>query len=189
MGLDLQILMLLLSHQELLLKVLSLEEAGNLILAGPTPPNAADLGLFATNLSNVRQNITFLEPNYTVVVFQGVNSDPTNSFDPSTGIFTVPLSGYYFFTGSVQFDNTILGIQINTTLLSQTAQGTIYCNQGDRIWMATTASVASGNQCSIVACTLQGWKVSNVLYFSIKRFFCSIIFNLRTVQMISSICY
>ncbi|GAA5087323.1 hypothetical protein GCM10023210_10030 [Chryseobacterium ginsengisoli] len=167
-------------------KNLSVDNSGNVILSGPVPPNAADLGLFAATITSDRPTGT-AGGSYTNVVYQAENVDAANAFSPTAGTFIVPTSGYYYFIGSVQFDNTVSGgnftqcgmriyrkdaanvlstiaqqfITVTTKLNSLTASGLLYCLAGETVYMATLAYVDSGTTYSTAARTFQGWKISN----------------------------
>lgn len=165
-------------------KNLSVDASGNVILARPLPPIASDLSLFGSKITFTRQNISAWAPFFTTVVFpEGEEVDSANAFDFNSGVFIAPSAGYYFFIGSVQFDNTVIGgnfsdmgiriIKNNlsgiaqqftsmiTTLHSLSVSGTTYLNQNDTIVLATTATRTTPGLYSIVAASFSGWKISN----------------------------
>lgn len=153
------------------------------------PPTSEAIGFFSSTIAN-RQTTSIQYPNYTVITYPGESGDPTNSFDPLSGIYTVAVSGMYFFSASTQFDNTVLtgtpnyttlgaiivretssGTQtrisqqffyITTRLFSVSLVGSVFCNAGDKItFRFTGVTDVSNSQYAVAASTFQGWKIAD----------------------------
>ncbi|PTT35118.1 hypothetical protein DBR28_12640 [Chryseobacterium sp. HMWF028] len=127
-------------------------------------------------------------PTYTKILYTGETSDNGNSFNPATGVYTIPSDGTYFFSASVQFDNTSPGLpnyttmglrlvrqtptntalvtqqftEIITKLYSMSITGAVQCKAGDQIYtMFVGITQTAGSNYQIAAASLLGWKIAN----------------------------
>ncbi|WP_149239713.1 C1q-like domain-containing protein [Dyadobacter sp. 32] len=145
------------------------------------------LKAFAGAKTNVRQNMPqSVGPSImTPIVFQSEITDPTNSFDPATGAFTVPATGLYQVFGSTQFDNNeVPGIpvfysaclqiyvnassvvaqscsQMNVVTTSSSASNIVMLNAGDVLTMRAGAQVASGGTFAAVVSSFYAYKIAD----------------------------
>ena len=146
----------------------------------------AKLTAFAGAVSQVRQTmVQSAGPStMTTVVFQNETADPTNSFNPATGVFTAPMSGLYQVFGSTQFDNNaIAGIpvfysaclkifingglggqscsQINVVTSSASVSNIVRLNAGDSVTLVAGATVASGSTFGIVVSSFYAYRIAD----------------------------
>lgn len=165
-------------------KSLSVDVTGNVILSVPVA-KASDLGLFSSNTNTSTGILTSSYPIFTTTFYDSESADTSNSFNPSTGIYIVPSSGYYYFQGVVTFDNTTGGLSAfqdiglrlyqnsssfalqfmngggNSWLMSISVSAVIFCSTGDQITLRHTAQGA-GFQYKLAGRNLFGWKISNL---------------------------
>jgi len=71
---------------------------------------------------------------YATLLFDTEVADSSNSYNPSTWIFTIPVAGFYHFDGNIQFDNINAG-QVSIKLYSP--------QQGSLCWEAQDAATAT----------------------------------------------
>lgn len=125
---------------------------------------------------------SILFPNYTTMRYAN-EVDPSNSFNPAAGVYSVKESGFYFFSTSVQFDNSAgtvasfssVGLRIilngtdvlaqvftrpNNTIASAATSTIVYLNVGDQVSVAITGQ-ATGTYYSYSAPVFNGYKISN----------------------------
>lgn len=119
-----------------------------------------------------------------IVVLDAITSDPNNNFDTSTGKYTVPIDGYYFFTCQMNGD-TKSGSGIYTSIMrngatvargdggvpvgytgtfptSCNAQCLLYCSAGDLIHMISYGGASHAGNTGATITYLQGFLVNAV---------------------------
>ncbi|WP_421826512.1 hypothetical protein [Larkinella sp.] len=147
---------------------------------------SVSLTIFAGTTTQARQNMySSVGPsNYQNVTFQAETADPTNSFDPPTGTFTAPSTGFYQVFGSTQFDNNAIGAsvfnaaclrlvvnggtivgqacsQMNVVTFSASVSNIVFLNAGDTINLTAAATPATGSIFGIVVSSFYAYKIAN----------------------------
>ncbi|WP_353718762.1 hypothetical protein [Dyadobacter sp. 676] len=151
---------------------------------------ATSLAPFSTLMTTVFQTMPSSNgpATYTTVIFQGENSDAANAFNPASGEFTAPSSGYYIMFGSTQFDNTSLpgtpgfvasclrlykgttpfaqGCSLNSVanaepVLSASVSNVIHLNAGDVVTLKAAGTSTTGPSFGVVVSSFYGYKIAD----------------------------
>lgn len=173
-------------------KVFTSDADGAASWVAPVVPAAANTYPFAAGLSTTRQQFTSSAgpTSFSELKSDGENFDPTNAFVPTTGRFTAPTAGYYLFSGSAQFDNTLVAGQpgfmaVAMTLTKNTGLAgslrlaqyvaspggstinsgglstIVYMNAGDYVSLTTAATVTAGTIYQVISLSFYGYKIAN----------------------------